>query len=84
MERSVLICASVFLVILVVVVEVLIARFARRRESLDREMNVFSPNSRVGTAVRQPHGARQWRGNEIKTFFNERARSSLNRARPLH
>ena len=47
MERSVLIYAGVFLLILVVVVEVLIARFARRRESLDREVNVFSQNSRV-------------------------------------
>ena len=47
MERSVLIYTGVFLVILVVVVEVLIARFARRRESLDPGVNVFSQNSRV-------------------------------------
>jgi membrane protein implicated in regulation of membrane protease activity len=40
MEKSVLIYAGVFLVILVVVVEILIAKFARRRESSDRGVNV--------------------------------------------
>jgi len=35
MEKSVLIYAGVSLVILVVVVEILIARYARRRESSD-------------------------------------------------
>jgi hypothetical protein len=36
MERSILIYAGVFLVILVVVVEVLIARLTAQRESFDR------------------------------------------------
>jgi hypothetical protein len=40
MERSVLIYAGVFLVILVVVVEIVIAKFARRRESSARDVSV--------------------------------------------
>jgi len=40
MEKSVLIYAGVSLVGLVVVVEILIARYARRRESSDWEVNV--------------------------------------------
>jgi hypothetical protein len=53
MEKSVLIYAGVFLVILVLVVEILIARFARRRESLDREVSEFTGR----TKARRPHGA---------------------------
>jgi hypothetical protein len=78
MERSVLVYAGVFLVILVVVVEILIARFARRRESLDREVNVFSPNSRVvlRQGDRTVRDSGDSRGTEIETFSLRRARSS--------
>ena len=47
MEKSVLIYAGVSLVILVVVVEILIARYARRRESSDWEVNVSAPATRL-------------------------------------
>ena len=47
MEKSVLIYAGVFLVILVVVVEILIARYARQRESSDWEVTVSAPATRL-------------------------------------
>jgi hypothetical protein len=44
MDRSALICAGVFLVILVVVVEVVIARFTRRRESSEVDLRPTQRN----------------------------------------